>query len=101
MSGPAIALAAIGTAYTIYNGERMASKQKEAQQEAKAAAVKQEKAADEAFNKANAKKPDLERLLSQNEQAAQGGAGSTMLTGPAGVDPNSLVLGKNNTLLGG
>ena len=31
--------------------------------------------------------------------SAMGGAGGTMLTGPTGVDPNALALGKS-TLLG-
>ena len=103
MSGATTILAAAavaGTAYSIYAGERAAGAQKEAQKQAVQQAQKQEVAAEQAFNKANAKKPDLERLLSQNDQAAQSGVGSTMLTGPAGVDPATLALGKS-TLLGG
>lgn len=37
--------------------------------------------------------------LSQAEQAAQAGPSSTMLTGPMGVDPTQLALGRS-TLLG-
>lgn len=54
---------------------------------------------EEATNRANARAPDVSGIVSAAQQAAQGGAGSTMLTGPQGVDPNSLSLGKN-TLLG-
>lgn len=46
------------------------------------------------------KQAGSERALSQSEQAAQAGPSSTMLTGPMGVDPSQLQLGKS-TLLGG
>lgn len=55
--------------------------------------------ADEAKNAANAKAPNTQNLLDENVQAALGGSTSTMLTGPQGVDPNTLNLGRN-TLLG-
>lgn len=55
--------------------------------------------ADQLYNKQNAKAPDVAAMLSANTQAAKGGASSTMLTGPQGVDMSSLNLGKN-TLLG-
>ena len=38
-------------------------------------------------------------MMSQAEQSAQSGASSTMLTGPTGVDPTQLALGRS-TLLG-
>lgn len=46
------------------------------------------------------KQAGSERALSQAEQAAQAGPSSTMLTGPMGIDPTQLQLGKS-TLLGG
>lgn len=55
--------------------------------------------AEQANNKANAKSPNTQNLLDENVQAALGGTSSTMLTGPQGVDPATLLLGKN-TLLG-
>lgn len=100
MSGPLIAIAAAGTAYSIYNGERAASEQKKAQAEARANAKKQADAADQAFNAANKKSPDAGAMLAGNQQAGNmGGGGATLLTGPQGVDPSALNLGKN-TLLG-
>lgn len=74
--------------------------QKQANRQAVDAATKQADLADQANNRANAKTPDLLGLSSQNTQDAKGGVGSTMLTGPAGVDAKSLMLGRT-TLLGG
>ncbi len=57
------------------------------------------------FNKRNARAPDAANMIAQAQQAAKtagggmGGAGSTMLTGPSGVDPAALSIGRN-TLLG-
>ena len=53
-----------------------------------------------ANNQANQKRVSSSALLSSNEMAAKGGQSGTMLTGPGGVDPNTLRLGKT-TLLGG
>lgn len=106
MSGAltAIAVASVATAaYSVYNGEQQRAQQgkaleqqKQAQSQALEASQKQEKTAEENINKANAKAPDTNALMS----AASKGAPGTMLTGPTGVDPNALALGKN-TLLGG
>lgn len=103
----AVGTAAVGTAYSIYSGERAAGQQKEAlkkqagaQEEARMAARSQARQSDEAMGRANRKTPDTGGIMAAASQAAQGGPGSTMLTGPTGVDPNALSLGKN-TLLGG
>lgn len=82
----------------------MAKKGLEAQQAANAtaieAATKQASAAEQATNRANAKVPDIASMLSENVLNAKGGQSGTMLTGPQGIDPNALLLGKK-TLLGG
>jgi hypothetical protein len=91
--------AAAATAYTVYSGERANSLQQKAAADAKVAATKQADLADQANNKANGKRPDVGAMLAGNAQSAMQGGGSTMLTGPAGVSPTSLSLGKN-TLLG-
>lgn len=96
LAGAAVA----ATAYTVYAGERAASAQADAQNRAREAAAKQEKAADEATNRANQKRPDTMAILDAAAQAGKGGGAGTMLTGPQGVDPAALQLGKN-TLLGG
>lgn len=103
MSGGATAIlataAAVGTAYSVYSGERSADAQASAQRQAQANAEKQAAQADQDFNRANQKKPDTAGIISAAQQAGKGGASGTMLTGPQGVDPNSLTLGKS-TLLG-
>jgi hypothetical protein len=91
--------AAVGTAYSIYAGERAAGAQKDAANQARQAAGVQANLADQANNAANKKRPNLGAMMQGNQAAAMGGGASTMLTGPAGVDTTSLSLGKN-TLLG-
>lgn len=99
MSGALVAAAVVGTAYSIYNGEKQRSAQGEAQSQAKEAATKQAAQADQAMNKASPKAPDTSAILSQAQQSSKAGASGTMLTGPTGIDANSLTLGKS-TLLG-
>ena len=99
--------AVVGTGYSIYSGEQQRKaqsnaldQQRDAQNKAEANALKQEKAAEETQNKALAKRPDTTAIMSQAEQAGKNGVGGTILTGAAGVDPNSLQLEKKS-LLGG
>ncbi|MBP9527146.1 MAG: hypothetical protein KBE71_02125 [Laribacter sp.] len=95
------AVAAVaGTAYSMYSGERSAKAQANAQKKAQANAERQAKAADEANNRANQKRADPGAALDAAAQAGKSGASGTMLTGPEGIDPSALTLGKN-TLLGG
>jgi uncharacterized protein HemX len=93
------AVAAVGAGYSIYSGERAASAQQDAQNQAMANAEKQANAADQAQNRANQKHPDTSAILSAAGQAGKAGESGTMLTGPAGVNTSTLNLGKN-TLLG-
>lgn len=96
-----MAFAAIGSiavsAYTAYSAN---SNAKKAEAQGAANAARTEKAATEATNRANQKQVNSSALLSSNQLAAKGGQSGTMLTGPVGVDPGSLSLGKT-TLLGG
>ena len=94
------AASAVGTAASVYTGNKAERAQKEATSQATANAKATATAAEEANNKANQKKPDSDALLSANLTAGKTGQASTMLTGPAGVDPSTLALGKT-TLLGG
>lgn len=77
-------------------GQKALKLQKEAmdqaEQRARAAADK----ADQAYNKANAKTPDIAAMFGANKA----GLSSTMLTGPTGIDTSALLLGRT-TLLGG
>jgi len=92
------------TAYSAYSASQNAAKanatQQQAMQQAKGIADQQATVQTEQINKANAKSPDVGALLSANQQNAKGGQSGTMLTGPGGIDPSVLSLGKSS-LLGG
>lgn len=98
MSGAVTAIAVVGAAASAYSAKKQSDAQKKAQRSAEAQAQKQQEQAEREFNRANAKSPDLAGIMASNKRAE--GAGSTMLTGPQGVDSSSLTLGKS-TLLGG
>ena len=95
-------VAAATTAAGVYvqneNARKANDIQEQAMRNAKQAALKQEALSDQAFNKANAKTPDVASIMSGASQSARSGGG-TMLTGPQGIDMSALNLGKN-TLLG-
>lgn len=91
------AAAAVGGS-SIYASKKQARAEKAA---AQMQADAQEKAASQRaaeMNQMNQRAPDTESILEQN---SGGDTGGTMLTGAAGVDANSLRLGKGSTLLGG
>lgn len=105
----AVASAVVGVAGVAVSYNQGQSQKKAANQanqiaqqnaaQAQAQAQKQEKAADEANNLANMKRADTAAALDSAAQAGKAGASGTMLTGPQGIDPAALQLGKN-TLLG-
>lgn len=91
----------------IYEGQkadreqkRALRRQEKAQRDAEARAISQQRRSEQEFAKANRKQPDIGSILEGEQQAALSGASSTMLTGPGGVDPNQLRLGRRS-LLGG
>jgi len=101
------AAAAGGLGYTIASGEdakkkqaQALSKQESAQAQAVKAAEGQRKRSEMVMNQANRQQPNVAGIM-QAARAGGGdsGASGTMLTGPTGVDPNALALGKS-TLLG-
>lgn len=92
------AVAGAGVAYS--NGQEQKKSAEASMNQAKANALKAEKQADQDNNRINQKKPDTSAILAAASQAGKGGVAGTMLTGPQGIDPNALSLGKN-TLLGG
>lgn len=94
-SAVALGVLAAGTAYSAYNQKQSLDDQRSAQKKQEKAAKLQADQAAQEFNRANRKAPDIGSLLAGNAA----GGGSTMLTGPAGVNAGSLSLGKN-TLLG-
>ena len=102
-----LAVAGAGLGYTIASGEdakrkqaSALSKQESAQAQAVKAAEGQRKRSEMAINQANRQTPNVAGIM-QSARAGGGdsGASGTMLTGPTGVDPNALALGKS-TLLG-
>lgn len=98
-------IAAAGVGYTIAAGEDAKRKQADAlgrQQNAQTQAVNaaqgQRKQSEMAVNKANRQQPNIAGIMEAASAASSGGGAGTMLTGPTGVDPNSLALGKSSLL---
>ena len=103
-AGVTAAATAAGVGYSIASGEdakkkqaSALSKQEAAQKQAVNAAQGQRKQSEMAINQANRQTPNVAGIM--ESASAAGGAAGTMLTGPTGVDPNALALGKS-TLLG-
>ena len=97
--------AAAGAGYTIAAGEDAKRKQadalgrqQKAQEQAVNAAQGQRKQSEMAMNKANQQQPNIAGIMESASAASSGGAAGTMLTGPTGVDPNALALGKSSLL---
>lgn len=90
-------LGAVG--YNVHSGQQAAKAQSNAQRDALDASQKQAALAEQATNRANQKRPDISAILSAAQMAGRAGASGTLLTGPGGVNPSALSLGKN-TLLG-
>ena len=74
--------------------------QKRAQQAATSKAISQQRQSEMVTNAANRRTPDISSIMSAASQASKTGPSATMLTGPGGVDPTSLALGRSS-LLGG
>jgi Flp pilus assembly protein TadB len=96
-----------GTAYSVVAGQDAKKQQKkamESQEKAQAQQLAQTQAqqrrSEMAMNAANRRQPDVSGIMERAGQQAGGGPSSTMLTGPGGVDPTQLSLGRS-TLLGG
>jgi len=101
------AAAAAGTGYAIYAGEQgkksqqAAMRQQEAAQaQAAAQARSQTRKSQQAMAAANRVEPSVEGIMQAAQESAQGGPSATMLTGPMGVNPQDLQLGRTS-LLGG
>ena len=96
LSWAVIGSAVLGAGTSI-DAQRKAKNQAEdasrqAEQQAQQAAQQASQQADQQFNRANQRRPDA-------MPGPAGAGGSTMLTGPQGIDPGALPLGKS-TLLG-
>jgi len=93
------AVMAASAAYSGYAGNKADQNQRSAQRQSLRTAQDQANATEQANNRANQKRPDVAGALSSALMSGKAGASGTMLTGPGGVDPNALQLGKS-TLLG-
>lgn len=91
------AVASAGMSY--YQGQQQKNEAKDARREANANAEQAAAQADMEMNRQNKKTPNVAAATDANTSAAKSGIGSTMLTGPQGIDPTSLNL-TGNTLLG-
>lgn len=107
MAVTAVVVAGVGTAYAIHSGEEakkdrreMMRNQEAAQTQQLAETKKQTETSQQNINRANQRRPDTQAAMENAAMAGGAGGSGTMLTGPQGVDPNQLALGKN-TLLGG
>jgi hypothetical protein len=100
--GPAAAavVGAVGVGVAVAGQDQSRRLQNQAQDAATATATANARLSDEAVNRANQKAPDSAASMAANVLAGKAGQSGTMLTGPQGIDPNSLLLGKT-TLLGG
>jgi hypothetical protein len=94
-----LATAAVGGAsYAIASGVDSSRKQQHAKEDAEFAANQTAKLQDEATNRVNQRRSNVGAILAAAQQASKGGLSGTMLTGPMGVDPSTLTLGKNSLL---
>jgi hypothetical protein len=107
LAGIAAGAAAAGTGYSIVAGERGASmqkqamgQQKQAQNAAAAQARSQQRRSQQAMAAANRAEPAVADIMGRAAAEMGGGPSSTMLTGPMGVNPQELQLGRTS-LLGG
>lgn len=83
------------------SGQRRALRQQEqAQRQATSAAVSQRRRSEQESRRANRRQPDVSSIFDTERAASARGPASTLLTGPTGVDPNRLLLGRTS-LLGG
>jgi len=101
------AAVAAGVGYTVYAGEQGKKAQKQAMEQQQAAQARASRQAEEqataskaAIRRREQQMPDVASIMAAAQESGMGGPASTMLTGPAGIDPSQLTLGRN-TLLGG
>jgi transcription initiation factor TFIID subunit TAF12 len=78
--------------------KRAMAMQQQAQEQAAAAAAQAQRRAEMEQKAANMKAPDLGGLLTDSQQNALKGPGSTMLSGPGGVVTSAFTLGKTSLL---
>jgi len=102
----AVTASVAGAAYSIYAGEQGKKAQEDAMRKQEAAQAKATQQAERqavesraAIRRQEQQTPNVAGIMQAAQQTGTGGPASTMLTGPAGIDPTQLQLGRN-TLLG-
>lgn len=98
VTATALAVGAMG-GVQVYQGEQQRKLQKDANRKSQENADRMATMASEDNNRRNAKAPDAAAMLASATLSGKSGQSGTMLTGPAGVDPSKLLLGRS-TLLG-
>lgn len=105
LAGIAAGAAAAGTGYAIVAGERGASmqrqamgEQRQAQQAAAAQARSQQRRSQQAMAAANRQEPNVANIMGRAAAEMGNSGASTMLTGPTGVNPMDLSLGRSSLL---
>lgn len=106
IAGIGLGIAAAGTSYAIVAGEqgkkaqeKAMQQQEQAQTQAARQAEQQATKSEQAMRRVSQQTPDVAGIMAAAQESVQGGPSATMLTGPQGVDPSQLSLGRN-TLLG-
>jgi len=105
LAGIAAGAAAAGTGYAIVAGERGAAmqekamnQQKQAQDAAVAQARSQQRRSQQAMAAANRQEPNVANIMGRAAAEMGNSGASTMLTGPTGVNPMDLSLGRSSLL---
>jgi hypothetical protein len=86
---------AVTAVASMAQGQQQAKAAKKAASQQQANAEKMYTMQEQDMNRRNAKQPNVAALMSSN---MTGSGPSTALTGPQGIDPNTLYLGKNTAL---
>lgn len=97
--------AGVTAGYSIYSGQRGAAaqekamnQQKQAQDAAAAQARSQQRRSQQAMAAANRQEPNVANIMGRAAAEMGNTGASTMLTGPTGVNPMDLSLGRSSLL---
>ena len=90
--------ALLGAGTSIYTANKSAKSQKAAQTSAEQGAATQAQRAEQDYNRANQKMPNVSAMFAGNQRGNSRGIGSTFLTGSSGVA--RMPLGGGPSLLG-
>ena len=99
ISGSIIAAATVAnTAYSVYSGQRGARMQRSAARTAASQAEAAQRRAEQDFNRANQKRPNVAAIMARNQAGGGQGPGGTFLTGTGGAPATGGMLGRTSVL---